>query len=225
MWQHHHKLRSKNKTHLLFHSSCGSKIQILIVWILCKPAIKQSPISKFDWGKSPFQVHMVVDRIQALQARGLRASVSCQLLTQVCSQFLDGFVQKPFTVPWHMGLHHMASCYIKHIKGLPEWQCMILCKVILKISYCLCNILLVGNKSLVMPTLKKGIIQTVRTRASSKENWNHPRVWLVKPTSLRTLLIWWGPLLFSIHLQRENKKDNFCFFDKNSETSVTQTTI
>lgn len=46
---------------------------------------------KFDWGKSPFQVHMVVDRIQAPQARRLRASVSCQLLTQVCSQFLDGF--------------------------------------------------------------------------------------------------------------------------------------
>lgn len=168
---------------------------------------------------------MVVDRIQALQARGLRASVSCQLLTQVCSQFLDDFcpeaIHNSLThgPPPHGLLLHQTQ------QGLPEWQCMILCKIILKISYCLCNILFVRSKSLVLPTLKKGIIQTVSTRARGKDNWNHPRVWLVKPTSLRTLLIWWGPLLFSTHLQRENEKDNFCFFDKNSETSITQTTI
>lgn len=47
----------------------------------------------------------------------------------------------------------------------------------------------IGREQVTGPaTLKNGIILTVRTRASSKENWNHPRVWLVKPTSLRTLL-------------------------------------
>lgn len=171
--------------------------------------------SKFTWWLTGFRPLRLDDW----------GPVSCQLLTQVCSQFLDGFRPEAIHSFLTLGLHHMASCYIKHNKGLPEWQFMILCKVILKISYCLCNILLVGSKSLVLPTLKKGIIQTVSTRARGKDNWNHPRVWLVKPASLRTILIWWGPLLFSIHLQRENKKDNFCLFDKNSETSVTQTTI
>ena len=124
---------------------------------------------------------MVVDRIQALQARGLRASVSCQLLTQLCSQFLDDFCPEAIHSslthgpPPHGLLLHQTQ------QGLPEWQCMTLCKIILKISYCLCNILFVRSKSLVLPTLKKGIIQTVSTGARGKDNWNHPSVWLVKP--------------------------------------------
>lgn len=109
------KLCNENSTHLLSLGFHGSEIWIRVGWVLHKVAVKvptRSVVSSqcLIKERAVFKFRSGRQEAGPSGGTGLRASVSCPLLTHGYSQFLGGFWLEPIlrSLPWWPPAHGLS---------------------------------------------------------------------------------------------------------------------